>query len=406
MSILHRNHYLLRGIITALAFLAAPIASFAQNLECTLIVPSNPLSKAGLATPYQLTATNPANGPCDQTSFNSRTFVHGVFINPNTGLIGVYNPLVINKGTVAGITPVAPDLPVGAIVSLYFGSNVNILKLRFQGSDEANSHCEQGFGQEAWCNTAAFFASAHSAINDHRLQVPALGAGTDGLPCPTVRSFRVIDQDQSDNVTTRYVKLANGLFASDTAANRALPGATVFGNPSDNRLLDAFVDKALGCTPWLVPDLQDGGNLVPTLPTNELHARANQAFPIALVPLGDPFTFSPALTGTPSLDRVNTYRRNVDQPEVGLLTPASTLLYCLGLRAVQTIEMLQKDKTQLLGIASPLPDVASNLFTFMAQRYVGSYEILGCSDLLKRPVNVTLQTNAQGIVIDAQVTNP
>src|SRR5437016_2662319 len=34
----------------------------AVNMDCTLIVPPNPLSAQGLATPYQLTATNPANG--------------------------------------------------------------------------------------------------------------------------------------------------------------------------------------------------------------------------------------------------------------------------------------------------------------------------------------------------------
>ena len=84
-----------------------------------------------------------------------------------------------------------------------------------------------------------------------------------------------------------YVKLANGLFAPDTAANRAMPGATVFGNPSDNRLLDVFVDKALGCTPMLGPDVQDAGHLVPSLPTNELQARVHQAAPLALVPAND-----------------------------------------------------------------------------------------------------------------------
>jgi hypothetical protein len=68
--------------------------------------------------------------------------------------------------------------------------------------------------------------------------------------------------------------------------------------------------------------------------------------------------------------------------------------------------MLIRDKTQLLGIPSPLPDVANNLFTFMAQRYVASYQILGCAALLGKPVNVTLTTDANGVVIDAQVNNP
>ena len=35
------------------------------NADCTLIVPPNPLTARGLATPYQLVATDPNNGPCN-----------------------------------------------------------------------------------------------------------------------------------------------------------------------------------------------------------------------------------------------------------------------------------------------------------------------------------------------------
>src|SRR5258708_34729711 len=158
--------------------------------------------------------------------------------------------------------------------------------------------------------------------------------------------------------------------------------------------------------PWLVPDVQDAGHLVPSWPTNELQARAHQAAPLALVPLGDPFTFSPAITGTPNLARVNIYRRNVDQPQAATNQDASTTTYCGLLRTIHTNDMLIRDKTQLLGITSPLPDVASNLFTFMANRYVDSYRILGCAALLGKPVNVTLTKDAAGVVIDAHVTAP
>ena len=33
------------------------------NMNCTLIVPAHPLTAQGLATPYLLTATDPAQGP-------------------------------------------------------------------------------------------------------------------------------------------------------------------------------------------------------------------------------------------------------------------------------------------------------------------------------------------------------
>src|SRR5579884_4042742 len=63
------------------------------NLNCTLIVPANPLTAKGLATPYQLTATNPKMGPCIETNPMQSAFVQGAIINPATGQIFVYNPL-------------------------------------------------------------------------------------------------------------------------------------------------------------------------------------------------------------------------------------------------------------------------------------------------------------------------
>src|ERR1700730_17102716 len=42
---------------------AAAAAAAAPNPDCTLIVPENPLSAKGLATPYQLIATDPNGGP-------------------------------------------------------------------------------------------------------------------------------------------------------------------------------------------------------------------------------------------------------------------------------------------------------------------------------------------------------
>ena len=79
----------------------------------------------------------------------------------------------------------------------------------------------------AYCNAPGFFAVAGQAIRTGRLAVPAPGTAADGLPCLTVRSFGLIDQDQSDNVTTEYVATAAGQTAHDTAANAgALAGAS------------------------------------------------------------------------------------------------------------------------------------------------------------------------------------
>jgi hypothetical protein len=60
-------------------------------------------------------------------------------------------------------------------------------------------------GQFAHCNAPPFFATANQLIQAGKLNPPALGTANDGMTCPTVRDFSVVDQDQSDNVTTTYL---------------------------------------------------------------------------------------------------------------------------------------------------------------------------------------------------------
>src|SRR5213078_2413628 len=116
----------------------------------------------------------------------------------------------------------------------------------------------------AYCDAPAFFQAANDAVSAKKLTVPAPQTARDGLPCPTVRDFAVVDQDQSDNVISSYLVFKDGRTAPNTAANRAHFGdrATVLTNGSDNGLVDKFVDPALGCTPWTAPDLADPGSMV------------------------------------------------------------------------------------------------------------------------------------------------
>src|ERR1700758_4393757 len=86
-------------VVTGLALIAVPSASFAQaavNQDCTLIVPHNPLTASGLATPYQLVATNPANGPCHEADKNQSAFVQAAILDKDTGQISIYGPLVMD----------------------------------------------------------------------------------------------------------------------------------------------------------------------------------------------------------------------------------------------------------------------------------------------------------------------
>jgi len=405
-------------IVIGVALLAIPVTALAQttpNQDCTLIVPHNPLSAAGLATPYQLTATNPANGPCNELDPNQSAFVQGAVIDVATGQISIYNPLVVNAGVAPAIAPTPPALPAHRVVALWFGYNANNLTLvgadgGAAGVEDLNdAHCVQHLGQFAYCNAVAFFEEAHDQIDMGNLQVPRPGTSPmDGLPCPTVRSAVHVDQDQSDNTTTTYL-FANGSTAQNTAANRAVlgipaTGAGGHGNPSDNRLLDVFIDGALGCTPYKAPDLADAGNLVPALPLNELVAKLYQheQGPVLDIPLGDPFAFEPPITGVPNLAQVNRYRAGVDQVLADSLEDASTKTYCQNMIAAATQKM-HIDEPFLRAFRPAVPALANSLFTFMAGRYVASYQILGCQALTGIPVNITLTTDATGRVIDAVI---
>ena len=433
-------------LLIGLALLAAPVATFADmtqlqnictvapdsprckngplpapNPNCTLLVPDDPLTARGLATPYQLVATNPADGACHEADPDQSAFVEAAILDPETGRLSIYRPLVIDQGTTPAAAPVVPDLPANAVVGLWFGYNgMNLALDAAAGVLDANN-CVQGLAQFAYCNAPAFFAAVHDAINGGRLRVPPLGTWKDAdgnkQPCPSAQSWDLVDQDQSDNLYTTYLLTADGRLAQDTARNRArfpVPPATVLTNPSDERLLGVFVDPALGCTPWTAPDLTDPGHEVPALALNELQAGAFQLPPQALIPLGDPFAQNPPYSGIPDLDQVNAYRRGVDQPEAANLDDASTTTYCRNLVDIG-IPLLQLEQPFFIVRPSPDPAVADSLWTFMMLRFSGTYLLLNenrliegqtvnltCMDFLGLPNPVSLTTNAEGIVIAAE----
>ncbi len=384
---------------------------FAQNPNCTIIIPNAPLTAAGLATPYQLTATNPAQGDCHETNSASSAFVQAAILDPATGQISIYNPLVVDQGTspAAGAAPVAPTLPDNAVVALWFGFNGdNLVQQGASPNVLAASACVNGvpnsvFGQFSYCNAPAFFKAAHQALRRGQLYVPRLGVSADGRPCPSVRDFFVVDQDQSDNLPVTYLISADGLLAQNTAANaKALAGATTLGNPSDNGLLDRFIDPSLGCVPWKAADLADPGALVPALALNELQARKYQRFPVARIPAGDPMVLD--ADGSMDLAKVNAYRRGVDQAEVQYRWQADTARYCRHMLRLAPARLLL-DQDRLLTSASPVADDANSLFTFMAQRFVSSYEILGCANLTNLPDPVTFTQDANGVAISATINS-
>jgi len=390
-----------------MALLSATPALLAQstNLNCTIIVPDAPLTAAGLATPYQLVATDPTAGPCDESNTDQSAFVQAAVFDPATGAISIYNPLVITRGSRPAVPPVVPTLPANAVVALWFGYDGDTLTLQANPGVLHSAGCVNGtrngglFGQYAYCNAPTFFWAAQHAIHTGKLVVPPLGTAIDGKPCPTTHDFMVVDQDPSDNLPASFLVTQAG-FAQSTQTNISLlQGATLVRNPSDEGLLAKFLDPALGCTPWKAPDLADPGQMIPALALNELQAEAWQRGPIALVPSGDPMVLN---GNAHDLFKVDAYRVGVDQPLAFFSGQASTTDYCRNMVNMAPPRLLA-NQAALTAAPSPVPADGNNLFTFLAQRFVGSFDILGCGTLLNLPDPVSFTTDDNGTAVSATI---
>ena len=278
---------------------AAAAAAAAANVSCNIIVPANPLSAQGLATPYQLTGTggmSPAQSGCTMANAAALgAFVQATILNTQTGQLSVYDPLVITKGTTPAVAPVVPTLPARYVATIDFGFNgTNLTLVGATRNALRFGNCVNGlngsiFGQVAFCNGTNFFNVAHRMEAAGTLTVPSAGTSAkivasggalgSGQNCPVTQNFDMIDQDQSDNVTTFYLlNPATGQTAQDTAANAGnIPGSQTLANGSDNILLDGFIDPTLGCTPFQAPDLANNGALTSSQALDELLAEKNTA---------------------------------------------------------------------------------------------------------------------------------
>jgi hypothetical protein len=202
--------------------LALTSVVLAQTQNCVLEVPPNPLSAQGLATPYKMTG-------CNQIQFaDEGCFVEAAILDPATGDVQIYNPLVINEGQdkegVDFIAPVVPTLPANAVVGIWFGSNAVTLTLTGDTNTCVNGDGNSIFGQFAYCNTPAFFTAAFSAVSSGLLKIPPPGTTTKAStvqPCPVTRDFRMVDMDQSDNVDSTYLLINGTVLAQNTKENAA-----------------------------------------------------------------------------------------------------------------------------------------------------------------------------------------
>lgn len=358
----------------------------ANSMNCTLIVPVDPLSAQGLATPWQL------GDGCDEANPNLSAFVEATILGPK-GQLSVYDPLVVTAGTTPAAPPVPPTIPAGSQVIIDIGFNGSNLVLEGQGASQGK--CIDAFGssiisQTPACNAQAFYQDANAQIAAGTLKVPALGTGNDGQPCPSTRDFALIDQDQSDNVLTVYLVNPAGQTAQATPDNvETMGGSKISTNGSDDGLLGHFVDAALGCKRFTAPNPTSPGNADDSQALNELSARQNQAAPIALLPVNDPQLL---LNGQFSIGKTNAYRMLTDQP----LLPSTTntaknaALYCQQMVNIAPAR-LQVDLGMEANFQTPVPTLGNNLATFMGARLSASFMNLNCANFgLKNPVMLTL----------------
>jgi hypothetical protein len=90
---------------------------------------------------------------------------------------------------------------------------------------------------------------------------------------------------------------------------------------------------------------------------------------------------------------------------------ASTERYCRHMmrtapaRMLLDQSLLMPDATHPTRGLSPDPAAADSLFTFLAQRFVASYDILGCADRLHLPDPVSVVADSQGVVNGATIDN-
>jgi hypothetical protein len=401
---------------------------FASSIQdtCDIIVPAHPLTAKGLATPYQLTGAaggSPAATGCQMTNtINLGAFVQATILNTQTGALYVYNPLVITAGTTPAVKPVVPKLPKHAVVTIDFGFNGTFLVQRGATPGAlSEGNCTEGmpgspFGQVSFCNGINFFNAAFRLMRSGRLMVPPAGMSRNMVPtagalgtgreCPTVRNFDMIDQDPSDNVTTKYLlDPATGQTAQDNAANTArMPGAKVLVNGSDNALIDNFLDPALGCTPFMAPDLANRGAMATSQALDELLAARNPPARAALVPENDAMVLG--LGGSWDAAKTDLYRSEIGQAPVDNQTNASSSpqMFCQNMVNIQTAFIAANEKT-FAAWPSPVPTVGDTLYTFLASRLASSFNNLNCANFGLHQTVTNMVINGAGAATEVTLND-
>jgi hypothetical protein len=398
-----------------------PATTVTANANCDIIVPANPLTAQGLATPYQLTGTDgqtPAESGCEMANgARLGAFVEATILDPASGALSVYEPLVVTRGTRPAVRPSVPKIPANAVVTIDFAFNgKDLFPVGATPTTLAAANCVNGrpgstFGQVSFCDGSDFFSAVRKDEREGLLKVPSPGTsdkviasggglGT-GTVCPVTRNFEVAGQDPGDNVTTEYLlNPLTGQTAQETTSNAGnMAGATQLESHSASTLLDRYLDPLLGCSPFQAPDLDN--NDVPTTSEalDEIVAGAYQPKIAALVPESAEMVRSGG--GQFDAAKANLYRGELGQAPVDAETnrTSSPATYCQNLVDIQT-PFLAANRKLLATAQSPATAVGDNLLTFMANELNMSFTDLGCQRFhLANPV--TVKENDAGAAVAA-----
>ena len=109
---------------------------------------------------------------------NLGAFVQATILDPATGKLSVYEPLVITQGTQPAVAPVVPTLPAGAVVTIDFGFNgTNLTQVGATPNALRQGNCVDGlngsiFGQVSFCNGTAVLPPRYRAEQDGQAEGP------------------------------------------------------------------------------------------------------------------------------------------------------------------------------------------------------------------------------------------
>jgi hypothetical protein len=402
---------------------AAPAAGMQSNTTCDIIVPANPLSAQGLATPYQLTGPHgmtPVQSGCEMSNgAKLGAFVQATILDPATGALSVYEPLVITRGT----WPDTPDrkldppvIPADAVVTIDFGFNgTDLVQVGATPATLADGHCVSGpagsaFGPTSFCNGVNFFNAVRQAERKGLLRVPSPGTSDAILPsggdlgtgrsCPVISNFEVAGLDPGESVTTAYLlNPLTGQTAPDSQTYQGyIAGATLTQGNSADSVLDQYVDPILKCTPFEAPDLSDSNVPAFSEALDEIAAGAHQPETAALVPENDKVVMD---GGEPDPAKTDLYRGELGQAPTSSQSGKASdpAMYCQNLVNIQTPFLAANQKLLATG-QSPVAGTAGNLLIFLANDLSASFTSLDCQQFhLTDPV--MLKRNSAGTAVAA-----